>query len=338
VLEILVINLNWFAVAIFVVILIFTIRLFLNVVIKRRWSGMQIRREAFKFFLATTLVLLISITLLYFPNSKNQVEKIAVFQTLSHPALNLAKNGFKGEVNKKFDQRFEFVEYNAQGIVSQAQSIAKILKERLDIKLIFTIGTLATQVLVKAKPYQPVIFAAVTDPSNIGITNDSDNIFGITDEIDHEKQIKVVLKKLPDLKSISILYNQSEPNSLVQKERIKSAANKLGLKSFLFAVTAISDIAIATNIACKKTDALIIPTDNLLASAMPLLVKKAHALDCPVIASDVLLIEKGANLAVGVDYFEAGKSGAEIAEKLINEEVIIEKIIKPLEQKIAINK
>lgn len=237
---------------------------------------------------------------------------IAVFQTLSHPALDNAKNGFVKTGLELFKDGITFEYFNAEGLVSQANLIANKLAHDRRLSGIYCIGTLACQTLVQLRPELPIFFAAVSEPKSIGISGDEPNIKGVSDSIDAQLELQIVAQ-LFEGRHISLLFNPAELNSAVQKGNIHTAAQNLGFTVRDFAVDNLMAVSATLGLACRNHEIVLIPTDNLMASSMPMLSKLAHKSGCPVVASDVLLVKDGATAGIGVDYEAAGEQNARLA-------------------------
>ena len=67
-------------------------------------------------------------------------------------------------------------------------------------------------------------------------------------------------------------------------------------------------------------DALYEPTDNLVASAMPLIAEKSIANKKAVITGEKGMVEAGGLATEGIDYYELGKQTGEMAIKVLKGE------------------
>jgi len=97
----------------------------------------------------------------------------------------------------------------------------------------------------------------------------------------------------------------------------------------------------AAKLAARKGQAIIIPTDNLLASAISAVAKVAQKDKILLVASDTTLVNDGATMAMGVNYFQAGESVAKdcAMEKLKNAEYLWkEQILLPTKYEAEFNK
>ena len=198
----------------------------------------------------------------------NETYKIGITQIATHPSLDLVKQGFK----KAFEEagiKAVFDEKNAEGTISNATLIANGYKtDKKD--LVLGIGTPSAQALVNTITDIPVLFSAVTDPESAKLLNK--NVTGTSDRLDNVgEQLDLLLKLKPEVKKIAVLYNPSEQNSVVQVKEIEAKAKEKDLIVMLQGVSSLSELPQATKNALVESDALYLPTDNLVVSVIKLI-------------------------------------------------------------------
>lgn len=257
--------------------------------------------------------------LLYVRNGRQQkdVIVIGVLQIASHSALDAARNGFMQELQAKTDKPIEFLIQNAQGSIANAYMIAQSFHKNDKMKAIYAIATPAAQAIASIEKDKPIIIAAVTDSSLLG---KQDNIYGVTDMIDMQKEIEMVCQILPQMHTVAVLYNNAEENSIAQVHQIKHEFEKKGIVVLGVGISQETDISNAVAMACRKADALLCPTDNMIASAMELVVNLALKNEKPLFACHNQAVYQGALAARGVDYQECGKQAGAIAYKILFED------------------
>ena len=252
------------------------------------------------------------------PGSKNsgtnETYKIGITQIATHPSLDLVKQGFK----KAFEDagiKAEFDEKNAEGTIANATLIANGYKS--DKKnLVLGIGTPSAQALVNTITDMPVLFSAVTDPESAKLLNK--NVTGTSDRLDNVgEQLDLLLKLKPEVKKIAVLYNPSEQNSVVQVKEIEAKAKEKNLAVMLQGVSSLSELPQATKNALIESDALYLPTDNLVVSGIKLITSEAKSAKKPVVSSENSSVEAGALFTMGLDYFELGKRTGEMAIEIL---------------------
>ena len=239
--------------------------------------------------------------------------RIGILQTASHPALDAVREGFIEQLQEELHHDVQCIIQNAEGNISHAHAIAQRFHADKTIDGIFTIATPATQAQASIETKKPIFFAAVTDPHALGFVHPTTNICGASDMIDVEKEIDLLVNLVPHAKKVGLIFNTAEVNSIILISKMKNELQKRNLTPLDFGVTSEADIPAAIEVACRKTDALLAPTDNTIASTIDLIASIALKHKKPLIVSDNLLVSHGALAASGVDYKESGRQAARLA-------------------------
>lgn len=242
---------------------------------------------------------------------------IGIIQTASHPALDQLRDGFVAELKRLSNDEIDFVIQNGEGSLSQIQSIATNFHGRKKIQAIFAIATPAVQAITRIEKEKPIFIAAVSDPESLGLQNT--NVCGTTDRIDTDAQSRLIKELLPYVRKAAILYNPGESNSVAMVKKMEASLEKQGVDSILLGVHVENEIGMVVNAAARKGDVILVPADNLLVSAMPLVATQALNNKSPLIVSDVPSVAKGALAANGADYKELGEQTALLAYKVLLE-------------------
>ena len=250
--------------------------------------------------------------------------KIGVVQIVSHPALDADSQGFVDALAEAGFVPGENITYdfqNAQGDMANAITIArKFVMDKVD--LIHAIATPTAQACVKSTQTIPIVFSSVTNPVAAGLIKSWDgsgtNVTGVSDMNPIDLQLKFFLTIAPKMKKIGFLYNTGETNSVVQLELFDAAAEKLGLQSVPGVATASSEVALAVGALVGKVDALYVPTDNTVVSALESVVKVADRNDLPLFVADTSSVPRGCLAAMGVSYYQVGHEAGLQAVKVLN--------------------
>lgn len=267
--------------------------------------------------IAILIVILSGVVLL----KRNKVDSnqitIGILQFASFPPLDEAKEGFISELKKEYGQKIVIVEQNAQGSVVQAQAIASSFKANENIKAFYAIATPSVQALKAVIKDRPILFAAVTDPEGQHLRFPGSNITGATDMADVEKQISIIKQLIPNLRKISLLYNPGETNSVLLVKKMKEELTKIGIEFQENGVNSQADVAAATQNAVLNAQAILVPTDNTIASAFPIVKQIADKAKIPLITT--WTGEKDAPfMQFGVDYVQSGVQAAELLKNILN--------------------
>ena len=239
--------------------------------------------------------------------------KIGITQIVAHPALDSAREGFKDAI-KESGLNVTFDEKNANGEVATANMIANnFVTEKVD--LIYAIATSTAQSAAQATNKLPVVFSAITDPEAAGLIKE--NVTGISDRVNVKQQLELLLKLDSKIKKVGVIYNSSEQNSKVQVDDLKKAASELGLIIVEKSVTQVSEIPQASEALVKSSDALYLPTDNLVASVVNLITEKAISAKKIAFGAESAHVKGGALITQGIDYYEMGKEAGKIAVDIL---------------------
>jgi len=247
----------------------------------------------------------------------NATYVIGILQTASHPALDAARDGFKEELKNILGDKVDFVVQNAEGSVVQAQTIAHKFKANQQFNAFFAIATPAAQAISAIEKEKPIFIAAVTDPHAVGLITPTTNVCGTKDMIDVKAGIDMLTQLVPQVKTVGLLYTSGETNSLILVKQMRQELEARGLIALDYAVSGESDIPVVVELACRKADVILAPTDNTVASGISLITSITNKYKKPLIVSDNMLVAFGALAARGVDYKESGKQAARIAQQVL---------------------
>lgn len=239
--------------------------------------------------------------------------RIGILQTASHPALDAAREGFVAVIKNELGQTAECIVHNAQGCIIAAHTIAEKYHSDDSIDAIYAIATPALQAIATLEKKKPIFIAAVTDPYALGLIEQKSNICGTTDMVNSIETVKAIKAISPTLQTIALIYNKAENNSLTQIDLLDKELKKNAIKTIHVGVTTEAEIPQAITSALAKADALLVPTDNLIAAAIPFVSHLALSYGKPLIACHNQAVEQGACMARGIDYYESGKQTGKIA-------------------------
>ena len=177
------------------------------------------------------------------------------------------------------------------------------------------IATPSAQALAAAAKDIPVIFTAVTDPVGAKLVasmeNPGGNVTGLSDLSPVGQHVDIIREMLPAAKTIGVVYNPGEANSVSLVDLLKEAAAARGMKVVEGAATKSVEVGQAAQIVAAKSDVIYGLTDNTVASAINALVDGANDSKTPVFAAETSYVDAGAVVAVGFDYHQIGRQTAE---------------------------
>lgn len=259
-------------------------------------------------------------------NSKgnNKVISIGITQIIEHSALDSARKGFIDALKSKGfeDGKNIKIDYqNAQGDMPTAQTIAQnFVSAKVD--MILAIATPTAQAAYNATKEIPILITAVTDPVEAGLAKSLEksetNVTGTSDDLPIAKQFELLKKLLPNSKKVGILYNTSEKNSEIQIENAKKSAPDFGLEILTAGITNTNEITQSLDSLLSQVDVIYVPTDNMVAAAIPLITSQAFKKNIAVIGSERGQVEGGALATNGIDYYKLGFQTGLMAVDVLN--------------------
>ncbi|NMN63204.1 ABC transporter substrate binding protein, partial [Lacticaseibacillus paracasei] len=167
--------------------------------------------------------------------ASSKTVKIGILQLIDQSALTEARKGFVAELAKAgySGDRVKIDYVNAQGDQANLKTMSdRLASDKNDVNL--AIATPAAQALQQADKKTPMLFTAITDPKSAGlVTNPAKpdkNATGVTDLVAVAKQIDLLHQTFPEAKTVGLMYNAGEPNSVYQIKQAKARLKQLGLR------------------------------------------------------------------------------------------------------------
>lgn len=173
------------------------------------------------------------------------------------------------------------------------------------------IASPAVQSLARLEKNKPIIFAAVTDYNVLGIEKQK-NIGGFLDQLDYNSVIASLQELFPD-KKIGIPYAIGDVSSEYTIKKLEEAK----LQIMRFGCASESELISNVQSACQSVDVLFLPTDNMIASAITIIIQIAKKYNKPLFMTDTLLFQLGGDYAQGVDYTQQGEAMVESIEAIL---------------------
>ncbi|WP_404405044.1 ABC transporter substrate-binding protein [Jeotgalibacillus malaysiensis] len=246
---------------------------------------------------------------------------IGVTQIVEHPSLDAATEGFK----RAFEEaglEVTFDDQVAQGDQNNSQSISqKFVADGVD--LIFANSTPSALSSLNATADIPIVFTSVTDPLSANLVADMEapggNVTGTTDM--HPDAISNTVEFMTnelDVKSIGMVYNAGEPNSVVQVDAVKEAVGS-DVTVEEAAVSTSADVKQAAESLVGKVDAFYIITDNTVVSALESVIGVANDQDIPLFVGELDSVARGGFAAFGFEYGDIGYEAGQMAVEILTE-------------------
>jgi putative ABC transport system substrate-binding protein len=227
----------------------------------------------------------------------------------------LKEGGFKKGL--KLDIDYRVTDGDAAKSVEAAKSLAGG-----NYNLVIGISTPSSLALQNAMGDKktPLVFSAVSDAQKAGIDTTKGNVTGTSDYFPMDEQLKMIRSFLPEAKTIGILYDTSEANSISQLEQLNSLAPGYGFTIKVIGINSMKDIDIAVDSIAGQVDCIDNLNDNLVAGNIKELLKKADGKGIPVFGSDSGQVKLGCLAAQSLDYHNLGLETGRMAARVLKGE------------------
>lgn len=256
----------------------------------------------------------------------NEKIKIGIIQPVEHPSLNEIRESIIKELEELgLSDKVDVVYKDAQGDPSNINTIiSQFVNENYGC--IIPIGTTPAQAAYASTGEIPIIFAAVSYPVEVGLIEDvknpNRNITGVSDAIDVNKILNLAKQLTPDIKTIGFIYSAGEANSLPAIEDAKVYCKDNNIHYIETIITNTNELLQAAQSLVSKVDVIFTPTDNIVASAMPILANEAISANIPVYTGADSMVADGGFATMGIDYTLLGKQVASMVKKVVENESI----------------
>src|SRR5690554_742616 len=166
----------------------------------------------------------------------DETKTVAITQIVEHPALDAVHEGTKDELAERgyrVGENLILMHESAQGNAAIASQIArKFVGDQPDV--IVAIATPSAQTAAAATRSIPIVFSAVTDPVAAKLVKSLEapgaNITGVSDMLPLDRHLDMVLRVVPDAKTVGTVYNPGEANAVALVELLEERLEARGLK------------------------------------------------------------------------------------------------------------
>lgn len=237
---------------------------------------------------------------------------IGIVQLVQHAALDAAAQGF---VDGLKDQGFvdgENIKIDLQNANGASDTLATIadgfVAKKVD--MVLAIATKSAQTMFGKTETIPILGTAITDyvEARLAVSNEEPgfNVSGTTDMNPIEDQIDLLARIVPEAKKVGLIYTGSEDNSVLQVGIAKKAIEARGLEWTEVKVINSNDVQQAAQSLVGQCDVLYVPTDNVVASAMPIVAEVMTAAKIPIICGESNMVDAGGTTTLGINYYKLG--------------------------------
>ncbi|MFN8456678.1 MAG: ABC transporter substrate-binding protein [Anaerolineae bacterium] len=261
---------------------------------------------------------------------EGRVYKLGYSVIVEHPSLQKGFEGILAGLKKagfEEGQNLEIDLQNAQGEVANTRSIAeKFVADKVDLIIGHTTPSAQAAVQVAEGTDIPVVFFGISDPVGAGLVASVEepsgsNVTGEWGPVPYRELFDLYAEVLPTMKKVGVLYNAGESNSVAAIEQVKAIAEEKGYEVVEATVASSADVKTAAESLIGQVDAIVLPQDNTVVSALDAVVQVAEQNQIPLFPMDPDSVKAGAIAAVASDPVTDGViTGILIARMLLGEQ------------------
>ena len=238
---------------------------------------------------------------------------VAIVQQLDHSSLDEIRIAIEEQLNALDSVTVEIKTYNGQNDASMLNQIGtQIVSDGVD--MIIPIATMAAQCMVTAAEGTniPIVYAAISDPEGAGLTG-LPNVTGVSDALNTPFILDMMLAVNPDVKTVGLLYSNSEINSEAPIAEAKAYLDSTGIAYLEKTGNTSGEIVTAASDLVGRVDAVFTPTDNVVMATEAAVAEILIQAGIPHYAGADSFVLSGAFATCGVNYTELGTKAADMA-------------------------
>ena len=244
------------------------------------------------------------------------IYKVAIVQQLDHSSLDEIREAIKAQIGVlvgKADCTVVIKEFNGQNDASMLNQIGtQIVDDKVD--MIIPIATAAAQCMVTAAEGTdiPIVYAAISDPEGAGLTG-IDTVTGVSDALNTPFILDMMLAADPGVKTVGLLYSNSEINSQAPIAEAKAYLEAKGIAYLEKTGNTAGEVISAASDLVGRVDAVFTPTDNAIMAAEAAVAEILNEAGIPHYTGADSFVQYGAFATCGVNYTELGTKTADMA-------------------------
>lgn len=252
-------------------------------------------------------------------SARSEQRLIAVLKSREIAPYNTALAGFTRALENR-DITPVFVQYDLEGAREKGRDAIKAIKASKP-DLVFTIGTLATNVAHDSIKDTPIVFCMVLNPVAGGLVDAMNapggNITGASLDISPRVQFRFLKSVLPHMKTIGVLYHPAETSLIVTSA--SNAAKDMGMALIAHPVTSENDISSGLEKLKDRVDCLWSVPDTMIFSnfdSIRNVILFTLQNKIPFMGLSSTFVKSGALLAISCDIEDNGCQAGELAAKV----------------------
>jgi len=245
---------------------------------------------------------------------------VAIVQQLDHASMDEIRTAIVAQLQTLAEEKgvkVNIQEFNGQNDATVLNQIgAQVVGDGVD--LIIPIATLAAVCMVTAADGTdiPIVYAAISDPEAAGLTG-LDNVTGTSDALNTAFILDMMLAANPDIKTVGLLYSNSEANSTTPIAEAKAYLQEKQIDFVEKTGNTSGEIVEAAASMVGRVDAVFTPTDNVVMAAEVTVAETLNEAGIPHYTGADSFVAAGAFATCGVNYTELGTYTADMAMDIL---------------------
>ena len=248
---------------------------------------------------------------------------VAVIKQMDHASLDEIAEAITAQLDAIAEENgvtITYEVYSGQGDETTLNQIgAQVVADGVDV--IIPIATTAAQLMTVAAEGSgiPVVYAAVSDPEQADLL-DLDYVTGMSDALNTEFILDMMVAQDPELQSVGLLYSLSEPNSTKPIAEAKEYLDAAGVAYTEYTANTNDEVIAAVSaLIADGVDAVFTPTDNIIMQAELAIAPDLADAGIPHYTGADSFVRNGAYATCGVNYTDLGTQTADLAYQAVTE-------------------
>ena len=236
---------------------------------------------------------------------------VGIIQMADNHAFTDMREGFIDHMRELgYDEsRMTFTYRNALGdMTTLVANCEAALDDGIDVAV--TIATPPTQAFCNLDSGVPQFFISVSNPVGAGVIADmahpNMNATGTSNAIPVEEMFKLADQLTPGCQVFGLLYCQSEINSVTTANQAKAYMDANGLEYVEQVVTNVAEVQMAVDVLLETVDAIFVPNDSVIQTAMSVVADSAAEMGVPVYGSSAVMVQSGAFATISISDRDIG--------------------------------
>ena len=195
------------------------------------------------------------------------------------------------------------------------EAIRTLVDDKVD--LLYTIGPFASRYAAAATSEIPIVFAAVTDPEEMGLVESNEapggNITGVSSYTPCFEQIDLIPILLPQTESVAAIYSSTDVNAVRQAIIACREAEDFGYTAERYPIKSTDELFDALeSIYDDGTDVIYLPIDRLIRDNLEIITDFSYEHQVPIICGNRAMMMQGCLATCEINYTSIGRRAADL--------------------------